>query len=95
MKNNARDLKKEIRRCWDELQKCEVGSVEYNKKLECYNTLLSQEKELKKIRADKVKGVAAGAIGIGGMLLYRKLIDKSADPFFKEIGKSMLKIVHI
>ena len=50
---------------------------------------------MKKIRADKAKGVAAGAIGIGGMLLYRKLIDKSADPFFKEIGKNMLKIVHI
>lgn len=95
MRNNAKELKKEIRRVWDELQKCEVGSADYNKKLECYNTLLSQEKELKKIRADRVKVVGAGALGIGGMLLYRKLIDTSADPFFKDIGRSMLKIVHI
>ena len=94
-RNNEKELKDEIQRCKDSLAGAEPGTKEYNDILEAYNTLLTQEKELKKIKSDVKKYVGAGIIGIGGMLLYRKLIDTSADPFFRDIARQLLKIVHV
>lgn len=94
-RNNEKELKDEIQRCKDALAGAEPGTKEYNDILEAYNTLLTQEKELKKIKSDVKKYVGAGIIGIGGMLLYRKLIDTSADPFFRDIARNLLKIVHV
>ena len=95
MRNNEFELKGEIQRVKDHLTTLEVGSSEYAKTLDAYNTLLTQEKEIKKLDTEVKKVIYGAAIGIGGMLLYRKLIDKSADPFFREIGRNLLKVVHI
>lgn len=94
-RSNEFELKGEIQRARDKMASCQVGTVEYNSALEAYNTLLTQEKELKKLQTDVKKYVYAGAIGILGVLLYRKLIDTSADPFFRDLAKGLLKIVHI
>ena len=94
-RNNEKELKDEIQRCKDALAGAEPGTKEYNDILEAYNTLLTQEKELKKIKSDVKKYVGAGIIWIGGMILYRKLIDTSADPFFRDIARQLLKIVHV
>lgn len=94
-RTNEKDLEKEIQRCKDTLAVQEVGTKEYKDTLDCYNTLLTQEKELKKLKTDVNKYITAGAIGIAGMLLYRKLIDTSADPFFRDIARNLLKIVHV
>lgn len=95
VRSNEFELEAEIQRCRDQLQKYEVGTKEYSDALECYNTLLTQEKELKKTHNDVRKYVIAGGIGIVGVLLYRKLIDTSADPFFRDLAKGLLKVVHI
>ena len=95
LRNNETELKEEIQRCKDALTELKPGSEGYKETLEAYNTLLSQEKELKKIKADINKYVAAGVIGIAGMILYRKLIDTSADPFFRDIARNLLKVVHV
>lgn len=94
-RTNEKDLKNEIQRCKDKLSELEVGSKEYSDVLESYNTLLTQEKEIKKMQTEINKIIAAGLIGIFGLILYRKLIDTSADPFFREIGRNLLKIVHV
>ena len=95
VRSNSFELEAEIQRCRDQLQKFEVGTKEYSDTLECYNTLLTQEKELKKARNEIKKYVVGGGIGIAGVLLYRKLIDTSADPFFRDLAKGLLKVVHI
>lgn len=94
-RRNEEDLKEEIQRCNDKLQELDPGSKEYKDTLECYNSLLDREKELKKLNKDVEKYVVAGGIGIVGVLLYRVLIDKTGDPFFRDIARGLLKIVHV
>lgn len=94
-RSNSLELKNEIQRAKDKLGEFEVGSKEYADALEAYKTLTELETEKEKVSKEIRKTILGGAIGIGGMLLYRKLIDKAAEPFFKEIGRSMLRIVHI
>lgn len=94
-RNNAFELKAEIQRCKDELQSFTPGTKEYAEVLKAYETLLTQEKELKRIKEDCSKVLWGAAFTIGGWIVYRKLIDTSADPFFKEIGKNFIKIVRL
>lgn len=94
-RNNERELSQEIMRLKDAMAKEEPGSAKYGTLLEQYNTLLSQEKELKKLRSDVEKALVAGSIGIVGLLVYRWMINSAEEPFFKEIGKLLLKVVHI
>jgi ribulose 1,5-bisphosphate synthetase/thiazole synthase len=94
-RSNSLELKNEIQRAKDKLGEFEVGTKEYADALEAYKTLTELETEKEKVIKEVKKTILGGVIGIGGMLLYRKLIDKAAEPFFKEIGRSMLRIVHI
>lgn len=93
IRDNEFELKMEIQRCRDLMQKYEPGSSEYEKVLKAYDTLLTQEKELKKIREDVSKIVWGAAFTIGGWCVYRALFDKIGDPFFKEIGKNFIKFI--
>ena len=95
MRNNEFELKGEIQRTRDTLDKYEPGSKEYDNVLKHYVSLLEQEKELKRIEAEKTKIVWGAAFTVGGWIMYRALIDKAADPFFREIGKSLLKLIHV
>lgn len=92
-RNNAFELKMEIQRVWDYMQTLTLGSPEYEKVLKVYDTLLAQEKELKKIDADVSKFAWGAIFTVGGWCLYRACFDKVGDPFFKEIGKNFIKII--
>lgn len=94
-RKNSKELKLEIQRCKDKLAEQDPGSKEYKDTLDCYNSLLDREKELKKLEKETQKYVVAGGIGIAGVLLYRVLIDKTGDPFFRDLAKQLLKIVHV
>lgn len=94
-RSNSLELENEIQRAKDKLGEFEVGTKEYADALEAYKTLTELETEKEKVAKEIRKTILGGAIGVGGMLLYRKLIDKAAEPFFKEFGKSLLRIVHI
>ena len=95
LRKNEKELSDEIQRCKDQLAGLTPGSKEYKDVLECYEGLLDREKELKKISKDIEKYIWAGAIGIAGVLLYRVLIDRTGDPFFRDLAKGLLKIVHV
>ncbi len=94
-RSNSLELQNEIQRAKDKLGEFEVGSKEYADALEAYKTLTELETEKDKVGKEIRKTVLGGAIGIAGMLLYRKLIDKAAEPFFKDMARSLLRIVHI
>ena len=93
-RNNELELKAEIQRCRDKMAMYEPGTQEYADVLKAYDILLSQEKELKKLHEDASKIIWGAAFTVGGWILYRGLIDKSADPFFREIGKNLIKLIH-
>lgn len=95
VRNNEFELKNEVQRAKDKLATLQVGTPEYADALSAYKELTTLETEKEKVKKEVRKTILGGMIGIGGMLLYRKLIDKAAEPFFKEIGKQMLRIVHI
>lgn len=95
IRNNEFELKGEIQRCKDKLRHYEPGTQEYTDTLKAYDILLSQEKELKKIRLELKKIAYGAAFMILGWITYRMLIDKAADPFFREIGKSFIKLIHV
>jgi CRISPR/Cas system CSM-associated protein Csm5 (group 7 of RAMP superfamily) len=95
VRSNEFELKNEIQRAKDKLATLQVGTAEYAEALKAYETLTSLETEKDKVKKEIRKTLLGGGIGIAGLLLYRKLIDKAADPFFKEIGKTLLRIVHI
>ena len=93
IRNNEFELKMEIQRCWDVMQKYEPGSSEYEKVLDAYETLLKQEKDLKEIHENVSKIICGAVFTIGGWCVYRALFDKIGDPFFKEIGKNFIKFI--
>lgn len=90
--NNEKDLKKEIRRVKKELEKSKPGTVKYKQIREDYQELLDREEKLKKLHGDIKKGVLAGMAGIAGILVYRKLLEKTDDPWFRDLAKGILKI---
>lgn len=95
LRNNELELQQEIQRTKDALARETPGTVQYLAVEERYLELLDREADLKEISSQTNKYWVAGAIGIIGILIYRKLIDTSADPFFRDLGKALLKIVHI
>jgi len=95
LRSNRRELKKEIQRTWDRLQTLKPGTKSYKECKEDYDDLLDREKELKKINSDflsKPLGIVLGAIlSIVGIVIYRRAIETTTDPFFRDIGKWFLK----
>ena len=98
-RNNETELRKEIQRVYDKLQTKDPGTKEYKDTIDCYGILLDKEKELKRIKKDVEKEiekcVAAGTMGIAGIILYRVMLDHTGDPFFRDIGKGFIKLVHV
>lgn len=90
LRSNENELRKEIQRVRDKMQTLEPGTADYGMTESQYNNLLDREKDLKDLRNDRLKIVVTAAGGIGGVLLYRKLFDTSADPFFRDFGKQLL-----
>lgn len=93
LRSNEVELKKEIQRVKDVLQTQTPGTAEYGMTSAQYEHLLEAERDLKQIKTDRLKIVAVAGSGIGGLLLYRKLFDTSADPFFRDLGKQLLGVI--
>lgn len=90
LRSNEHELKKEIQRVRDQMQSYEVDTVGYDDCMKQYKILLEAERDLKRIHSDNRKILVTACAGVGGVLLYRKLIDTSADPFFRDFGKQLL-----
>lgn len=90
LRSNENELKKEIQRVRDVMQTQTPGTPEYGLTEAQYNNLLDREQKLKENKTSRLKIFVSAAGGIGGVLLYRKLIDTSADPFFRDFGKQLL-----
>lgn len=90
LRNNEVELKKEIQRVRDVMQTQTPGTPEYGMTQSQLCQLLDREKELKCNKTNRLKIWVGAAGSIGGILLYRKLFDTSADPFFRDFGKQIL-----
>lgn len=90
LRSNEHELKKEIQRVRDQMQAYEVDTPGYDDCIKQYKILMEAERDLKKIKSDNTKILVTAFAGVGGVLLYRKLIDTSADPFFRDFGKQLL-----
>ncbi len=93
LRSNENELKKEIQRVRDVMQTQTPGTAEYGMTEAQYNNLLDREQKLKENKTSRLKIFVSAAGGIGGVLLYRKLIDTSADPFFRDFGKQLLSCI--
>lgn len=93
LRSNRNELKKEIQRVKDTLQTQKPGTAEYGMTSAQYQHLLELERDLKKIDVDVLKVVLSTAGGIGGLFLYRKMFDSSADPLFRDLGKQILSVI--
>lgn len=94
-RNNEFELKGEVQRCHDKMQDFEPGDKEYADILEkCYIPLLTIENNIN-ARIDKRREILLKAAALTlAWITYRGLVDTSADPFFREIGKNFIKILH-
>jgi len=90
LRSNEHELKREIQRVRDQMQVYEVDTPGYDDCMKQYKILLEAERDLKRIRSDREKIYVTATAGIAGVLLYRKFIDTSADPFFRDFGKQLL-----
>lgn len=90
-----RRLRKEQWRVWDQLNKLDPSTPEYKTLAEQYKDLLQKEIELKKANSGVKEKVIAGCLGFLGLAAYRKMLDTSADPFFKDLGRDVRKIGHM
>ena len=90
LRSNEHELKKEIQRVRDQMQCYEVDTPGYDDCMKQYKILMEAERDLKRIHSDDTKVWVTAAAGIAGVLLYRKFIDTSADPFFRDFGKQLL-----
>lgn len=93
LRSNEVELKKEIQRVKDVLATQTPGTAEYGMTSAQYEHLLEAERDLKKIKVDRLKVVVGAAGSVGGILLYRKLFDTSADPLFRDFGKQILSAI--
>ena len=57
------------------------------------NDLMDRSIELVKDRTNMKKALITAFGGIIGMLLYRRFIDTSADPFFRDFGNKLLSCI--
>ena len=57
-----------------------------------YSDLYKLYNEGKKVGSGIVEKLVGGIIMIGGLLGYRYMIDKSADPLFRDFGRSFTKL---
>ena len=90
LRSNENELKKEIQRVRNKMQTQTPGTADYGMTESQYINLLDREQKLKENKTARLKIFVTAAGGIGGVLLYRKLIDTSADPFFRDFGKQLL-----
>lgn len=93
LRSNEHELKKEIQRVRDQMQSYEVDTTGYDDCVKKYKILLEAERDLKRIHSDNKKIFVTATAGIAGVLLYRKLMDTSADPFFRDFGKQLLSCI--
>ena len=91
-RSSERELNEECMRLKDAMDKEDPTSIKYGTLLERYDTLVARRMELIKFRTEIDKAVVGGLIGIGGLLVYRKMIDSAEEPFFKDLGKILLKV---
>jgi hypothetical protein len=92
IRNNEIELAEEIQRVKDEMAETSTRTKRYKELLEIYNTLLEREEKLKEAKACTKKYILGGVLSVAGIIFYRKLIDTSADPFFRDLGKDLIKI---
>lgn len=96
LRSNRRELKKEIKRTYDRLQTLKPGTKAYKECKADYIDLIDREKELKKVNSDflskPIVTVLAAILGIVGIIVYRRAIEKVEDPFFRDLGKWILKL---
>ena len=96
LRSTKRELKKEIARCEDELSQLKPGTASYKQVKEDYLDLSDRQKELEKnskeFLSKPVCTVLAAVLGIVGLVVYRRAIETTNDPFFRDLGKWILKI---
>lgn len=93
LRNNEIELKKEIQRVRDVMQTQTPGTPEYGMTESQLCQLLDREKDLKCNKTNRLKIYLGVGGSIGGLFLYRKFIDTSADPFFRDLGKQILGVI--
>lgn len=93
IRNNRKELKKEIQAVKDRMDQFDVESEEHEKCHKQYCELLDREKDLKSEDTMRSKIVVSAVAGIGGLFAYRAIFDRSGDPLFRDMGRSILDFV--
>ena len=93
--NTERDLKKETRRVYRELKKQKIGTAKYQQILDQYNTLRERLDKTEEIHSKIPEALAKGIAGVIALIAFRFIVAKSEDPWFRDIGRSVLKLFHI
>ena len=92
LRNDEEELSNEIQRLKDELLEMDPRTDEYADLYEKYAGLLEIKARFKETRDKNVKNpLVLGLAGTVALLLYRALFDRSHDPFFREIGKELIR----
>ena len=96
LRSTRRGLNDEIARCEDELSQLKPGSAAYKQIKADYLDLIDRKKEFDKNRKEflskPICAVLAAVLGIVGIVIYRRAIETTNDPFFRDLGKWILKI---
>lgn len=93
VRSNSFELRNEIQRCKDRLSQLTPGSQEYADTLKAYDILLSQEKELKKVKTEIKKIIGGAAACAICTVIYRVGFEKAMDPHYRDLAKSFMKFI--
>ena len=92
-RSTDRDLQRQINRCIDQMDTYEVDTAGYSDCIKQYVQLLQAQKDREELRNALVKAGLTATASVGGILLYRKLFDTSADPLFRDFGRQILSAI--
>ena len=95
LRNHKQEFYNELHRSYIYMTAMPVGTPQYEAAQKIYLSYLDRYMESRKIE-EAVRKVIIGAAASGALLFaYRRIFDLTGDPFFKDIGKSIVQMKHI
>ena len=97
MRRNKKELALEIQRVKDRMDLFDPETDEHKKCNDQYLTMLAQYNEIDSSWKDRLMTVVSvgekAIVAFGGIVVYRKLFDKSGDPFIHQSTKPLFDFI--